>query len=88
MENISGLCIEKMHTAFFINLFDIDRTKDIYQKTRSLHTTPTDPTIGKDHVNRALCPEKNKLPPSARNQKYIAYPETPFRRNKSGHLEI
>jgi hypothetical protein len=41
------------------------------------HTTPTNPTMGDDHVNRALCSEDNKIPSSVRDQEHIAYPETP-----------
>jgi hypothetical protein len=83
---IPGLCIEKMHTAFFIKLFNKGRTKNIHQKTRSLHRTPTNPTMGEDHINRALCSEDNKIPPSSRDQEYITYPKTPSRRNGSAHL--
>jgi cell division protein YceG involved in septum cleavage len=63
-----------MHTALFINLFNKGLAKNIHKKTQSLHTTPKDPTMDKYHVNGALCPENYEIPPSARNQKYIAYP--------------
>jgi hypothetical protein len=78
-----SLCIEKMHTAFFINLFNKGRTKNIHQKIWSLHTTPTNLTIGEDHINGALCSEDNEIPPSARDHEHIAYLETPSRRNES-----
>jgi hypothetical protein len=32
------------------------------------------------------CARKTKIPPSARNQETIAYPETPSSRNESAHL--
>jgi hypothetical protein len=65
-----SLCIEKMHIDFFINLFNKGRTKNIHQKTGRLHTTPTNPTVGEDYANMALCLENIKIPPTARNQEY------------------
>jgi hypothetical protein len=45
-DETTGLCIEEMHVNLFINLFNKERIKNIYQKTRSLHTTAGNPTMG------------------------------------------
>jgi hypothetical protein len=62
-----SLCIEEMYMAFFIILFNKERTKDIHQKIQSLHSTPTNPTMVEYHAHKALCVENNKIPPIARN---------------------
>jgi hypothetical protein len=43
-----------MHEDFFKILFNKGLTKIIHEKTRSHHTTPTNPIMGENHANRAL----------------------------------
>jgi hypothetical protein len=50
MEGIPSFWIEKIHTPFFINLFNKGQTKEYASKTSRHHTTPTNPTMGEDHV--------------------------------------
>jgi hypothetical protein len=50
-----SLYIEEMYIAFFIILFNKERTKDIHQKIQSLHSTPTNPTMVEYHAHKALC---------------------------------
>jgi hypothetical protein len=72
------LGIEKIHAAYSIHLFNKGQPKSMHQKTRSLHTTPTDPAMGEDHAIRALCPENNEYPPSTRNQELSHTPRHPL----------
>jgi hypothetical protein len=72
-----------MHTAFFNKIFKI---KNIHIKSQSLHTTSTNLTMGEDDVNRAMCSEDNKIPPSSRDQEHIVYLEMASRRNESARL--
>jgi hypothetical protein len=65
MDDCPGLCIKKMHMTFLLVYSTKDKQR-IYIKNLKPHTTPTDPTMGEDHVNRALCSEDNKISPSDR----------------------
>jgi hypothetical protein len=59
MEDDPQLCIEEMHFFFLLNK---ERTKNIYQKTRSLNITATNSTIVEYHAHKALFLEKQQNP--------------------------
>jgi hypothetical protein len=59
MEMTSRLCIEEMHKIFLLIYTNIQQRLSI-KKTRSDPTTPTHPATSEDHVNKALCPEKQQ----------------------------
>jgi hypothetical protein len=55
-----SLCIEKMHTAFFIKLFAKILQRPYIKIPQSHQSAPTILTMREDHVSGALCSENTK----------------------------
>jgi hypothetical protein len=64
-DEISGPYFEEAHTGLYLDFVQQRLFKSIHHKTQNHHSTPTNLSMGEEHVIMALCPKnKNNTPPA------------------------